>query len=144
MIKEDAFKTWLEQGGAASIAGQKFRVSAIRTIERKLDELVMPFRNLDEAWEADRFESLSKRLGRMRKNARDGGHDYRILMPDSENPHNGFQAGVAGSGNMAGSSPASHRDRPRMPIAFGNMSSNTISSPPERKSADRPMSSCAT
>ena len=48
----------------------------------------MPFSDLDAAWEADRFESLRKRLRRIREDARDGGQDYRILMPDSENPHN--------------------------------------------------------
>ena len=52
----------------------------------------MPFRDLDEAWEADRFESLRERLRRMREDARDGGQDYRILMPDSENPHNRFSS----------------------------------------------------
>ena len=118
MIKEDAFKTWLEQGGAASIAGQNSRVSAIRTIERKLDELAMPFRNLDEAWEADRFESLSKRLGRMRKNARDGGHDYRILMPDSENPHNRLPSWRSWLGQygrfLAGEPPGSAKDADRI------------------------------
>ena len=46
----------------------------------------MPFRDLDEAWQAERFESLHQRLIQMRKDARDGGEDYRILMPDSENP----------------------------------------------------------
>ena len=48
----------------------------------------MPFRDLDAAWEADRFKSLRERLGRMREDARGSGQDYRILMPDSENPHN--------------------------------------------------------
>ena len=47
----------------------------------------MPFRNLDAAWKADRFESLHERLHRIREDARDGGRDYRILMPNSENPH---------------------------------------------------------
>ena len=37
---------------------------------------------------ADRFESLRGRLRGMREDARDGGQDYRILMPDSKNPHN--------------------------------------------------------
>ncbi len=48
----------------------------------------MPFPDLDAAWRADRFESLRERLRRMREDARDGGQDYRILMPDAENPHN--------------------------------------------------------
>ena len=87
MTKESAFKSWLEQGGAQTVAGRTSRVYAIQTIGRKLEELGMPFRDLDAAWKADRFESLRERLRRMRVDARDGGQDYRILMPDSENPH---------------------------------------------------------
>ena len=87
MTKESAFKSWLEQGGAQTVAGRNSRVYAIQTIGRKLEELGMPFRDLDAAWKADRFESLRERLRRMRVDARDGGQDYRILMPDSENPH---------------------------------------------------------
>ena len=88
MTKENAFKSWLEQGGAETVNGRNSRAYAIRTIERKLEELGMPFRDLDAAWEADRFKSLRERLGRMREDARGSGQDYRILMPDSENPHN--------------------------------------------------------
>ena len=87
MLRESEFKTWLEQGGASSANGRNSRAHAIRTIEQKLEELGMPFRDLDAAWKADRFVSLSDRLRRMRIDARDGGQDYRILMPDSENPH---------------------------------------------------------
>ena len=86
MARENEFKTWLEQGGASSDGGGNTRAFAVRTIEQKLEELGMPFRDLDEAWEADRFESLRERLRRMREDARDGGQDYRILMPNSENP----------------------------------------------------------
>ena len=88
MARENEFKVWLEQGGASAVAGRNTRAFAVRTIERKLDELGVPFRDLDEAWKADRFESLSERPRRMREDARNGGQDYRILMPDSENPHN--------------------------------------------------------
>ena len=88
MKKENDFKAWLEQGGAQTVAGRNSRSFAIRTIERKLEELGMPFRDLDAAWEADCFESLRERLRRIREDARDGGQDYRILMPDSERPHN--------------------------------------------------------
>ena len=88
MTKESAFRNWLEQGGAQTASGRDSRVYAIRTIERKLEELGMPVRDLDAAWKADRFESLRERLGRMREDARSGGRDYRLLMPNSENPHN--------------------------------------------------------
>ena len=87
MLRESEFKTWLEQGGASSAKGRNSRAHAIRTIERKLEELGMPFRDLDAAWKADRFVSLSERLRRMRIDARDGGQDHRKLMPRSEKPH---------------------------------------------------------
>ncbi|MCY4318109.1 MAG: AAA family ATPase [Alphaproteobacteria bacterium] len=87
MAKEDAFQSWLEEGGAGSAKSRHTRVFAVRTIEQKLDALGMPFQDLDEAWEADRFESLNRRLRRMREDARDGGQDYRVLMPGSDNPH---------------------------------------------------------
>ena len=86
MARENEFKAWLKQGGASSADAGNTRVFAIRKIEQKLDELGMPFRDLGAAWEADRFESLRERLRRMREDARSGGQDYRILMPDSENP----------------------------------------------------------
>lgn len=88
MTKEHEFKTWLEQGGAQTEAGRNSRAYAIRTIERNLSALGMPHRDLDEAWEADRFEALRERLRKIREDARTGGQDYRILMPDSDNPHN--------------------------------------------------------
>ena len=88
MTKENEFKTWLEQGGSSSVHAQNTRAFAVRTIERKLHELGMPFRDLDEAWEADHFELLSKRLRHMREDALNGGQDYRILMPNSEKPLN--------------------------------------------------------
>ena len=86
MKKEDEFRSWLEQGGAKSPKGQTTRTYAIRTIERKLEDLGMPFRDLDTAWKADRFEALYERLRQMREDVLDGGQDYRILMPNSERP----------------------------------------------------------
>ena len=92
--------------------------TAIRTIERNLEELGVPFRDLDEAWEADRFASLSERLRRMRIDARDGGQDYRILMPDSENPHNRLSNWGSWLGQygrfLAGEPPGSARDADRI------------------------------
>ena len=85
-MNEDVFKAWLDQKGIIPTA-RNTRIHAVRTIERKLAELGMPFQDLDAAWEADRFESLRERLRRIREDARDGGQDYRILMPESKNPH---------------------------------------------------------
>ena len=62
-----------------------------------------------------------------------GGQDYRILMPDSENPQKScFRAGAAGYGNMggflAGDEPGKDADRIRKTCPR-----NTILSPPGRK-----------
>lgn len=86
MTRESEFRSWLGRGGVQTSSGRT-RASAIRTIGRKLQELGMPYQDLDEAWEVDRFESLRDRIRRMQQDARNGGQDYRILMPDSENPH---------------------------------------------------------
>ena len=118
MKKENDFKAWLEQGGAQTVAGRNSRTYAIRTIERKLEELGMPFQNLDAAWEADRFESLRERLRQMREDAHDGGQDYRILMPDSERPHNRLSNFCSWLGQygrfLAGEPPGSAKDADRI------------------------------
>ncbi len=118
MTKESAFRNWLEQGGAQTAPGRNSRVSAIRTIERKLQELGMPVRDLDAAWKADRFESLRERLGRMREDARGGGQNYRILMPNSENPHNrlsNWQSWLGQYGRfLDGEPPGSAKDADRI------------------------------
>lgn len=49
MSKESDYKAWLEQGGAQTDAGRNSRAYAIRTIERNLAALGMPFKDLDEA-----------------------------------------------------------------------------------------------
>lgn len=87
-MHDNEFKTWLEQGGAQTEAGRNSRTYAVRTIERNLAALGMPYENLEEAWEADQFTGLRERLKAIRDDAHSGGEDYRILMPESENPHN--------------------------------------------------------
>lgn len=87
-MNDNEFKAWLEQGGAQTEAGRKSRTYAVRTIEQNLAALGMPYENLEEAWKADQFAGLRERLKTMRNEARSGGEDYRILMPDSEKPHN--------------------------------------------------------
>ena len=118
MVQENAFNTWLEQGGARDENGRRTRINGIRTIERKLDELRLPFRDLDEAWEADRFESLNQRLRRMREDARDGGQDYRVLMPASDNPRKRLSNWGGWLGQyrrfLAGEPPGSTKDADRI------------------------------
>ncbi len=118
MTKEHEFKTWLEQGGAQTEAGHNSRAYAIRTIERNLAALGMPYQDLNEAWEADRFEALRERLRKMREDARDGGQDYRILMPDSDTPHNRLSNWGTWLGQygrfLAGDPPAAAKDADRI------------------------------
>lgn len=118
MTKEHEFKTWLEQGGAQTEAGRNSRVYAVRTIERNLAALGMSYRDLDEAWEADRFETLRERLRTMREDARAGGQDYRILMPDSDTPHNRLSNWGSWLGQygrfLAGDPPGAAKDADRI------------------------------
>ncbi len=86
MKDENEFKAWLERGGAQTTAGRNSRIYAVRTIESNLAALGMPYKSLDEAWATDQFVDLRDRLRAMREDARSGGEDYRILMPNSEKP----------------------------------------------------------
>lgn len=118
MTKESAFKSWLEQGGAQTEAGRAARAYAVRTIERNLPALGLPHQDLDEAWQADRFETLRERLRKMREDARAGGQDYRLLMPESENPQNRLSNWGSWLGQygrfLAGDPPGAARDSDRI------------------------------
>ena len=115
---ENEFKAWLEQGGAQTEAGRNSRTYAVRTIERNLAALGMPYENLEEAWKADQFSGLRDRLKAMRDDARSGGEDYRILMPDSEKPHNrlsNWSSWLAQYGRfIAGEPPGAAKDADRI------------------------------
>jgi DNA polymerase III delta prime subunit len=118
MTKEREFKTWLEQGGAQTEAGRNSRAYAIRTIERNIAALGMPYQDLNEAWEADRFEALRERIRKMREDARAGGQDHRILMPDSDTPHNRLSNWGSWLGQygrfLAGDPPGAAKDADRI------------------------------
>lgn len=49
-------------------------------------QLGSPHADLEAAWEDDGFEQLRARLQELKSDANSGGDEYRILMPDSENP----------------------------------------------------------
>lgn len=87
-MKEEAFKAWLEAGGATAEASRNTRAYAVRTIENKLAALGSPHADLDAAWKADRFEHLRLKLKELRDNFLAGGNDFRVLMPQSDNPEN--------------------------------------------------------
>ena len=115
---ENEFKAWLEQGGAQTEAGRNSRAYAVRTIERNLTALGMPYQNLEAAWKADQFVGLRERLKAMRDDARSGGEDFRILMPDSEKPHNrlsNWSSWLAQYGRfLAGDPPGTAKDADRI------------------------------
>lgn len=87
-MKEEAFKAWLEAGGARAEAARNTRAYAVRTIESNLAALGSPHADLESAWKADRFEQLRQKLKDLREDSLQGGTRHRILMPQSENPYN--------------------------------------------------------
>lgn len=94
-VRDNEFKAWLEQGGAQSDAGHATRLFALRTIERNLARLGLNGQTLDEAWRGDQFEQLIARLREILTDARAEGEQYRILMPDSDNPNNRLSNWIA-------------------------------------------------
>ncbi|MGD9918266.1 MAG: AAA family ATPase [Paenirhodobacter sp.] len=118
MKDETAFKAWLEQGGAQTEKGRNARLYAVRTIETKLSALGSPYHDLHEAWNDDQFSGLRDRLRAMRDDARSGGEDYRILMPNSDKPHNRLSSWGSWLGQygrfLAGEPPGNTKDADRI------------------------------
>lgn len=85
---EVEFQEWLETRGAKTQAGLNSRVYAVKTIEKNLAALGSPHVDLDAAYKADEFAQLRQRIKQIRRDAKDNGDDYRLLMPDSEQPLN--------------------------------------------------------
>ncbi|OCJ23877.1 AAA family ATPase [Agrobacterium sp. B133/95] len=87
-MQEQEFKSWLEAGGAKSPRGRDTRTYAVRTIESQLKALGSSHSTLEEAWKADRFQQLRKKLTELRQDFLSGGTDYKVVMPGSEDPSN--------------------------------------------------------
>lgn len=87
-MRENEFQDWLRWRGATSDGAIKTRTFAVRKIEENLASLGSSNTSLEEEYEGDGFASLRERLKEIREDAQSGGQDYRVLMPDSENPHN--------------------------------------------------------
>ncbi|PPC78577.1 AAA family ATPase [Pokkaliibacter plantistimulans] len=85
---EAEFRNWLEARGAKSPAALNSRVHAVKTIERNLAQLGSPHADLAAAFAADGFAQLREQIKQIRSSVKNGNEDYRILMPDSENPMN--------------------------------------------------------
>jgi hypothetical protein len=117
-MREAEFREWLKGHGANTEEGRNTRVHAVKTIERKLSELGSPFTTLADAWANDRFEQLRERIRQMRQNAREGGADFRILMPESQKPLNrlsSWNSWLAGYGRLlAGDEPGEVKDADRI------------------------------
>lgn len=117
-MREAEFREWLQAGGAQTENGRNSRIHAIKTIERQLPALGMSSATLDEAWDFDRFQALRERIRQIRQDARNGGQDYRILMPESENPLNrlsSWNSWLAQYGRfLQGDPPGSARDADRI------------------------------
>lgn len=87
-MQEADFKAWLAERGAKTESGRSTRSHGVRTIENNLAALGSPHADLAEAWQADKFLHLRQRLKAMQADFRDGGSDFKILMPQSEKPLN--------------------------------------------------------
>ncbi|WP_212611301.1 AAA family ATPase [Sphingobium sp. Ndbn-10] len=87
-MQEAEFKAWLAERGANTENGRNTRVHAVRTIENNLAALDSPHSDLAEAWQADKFLHLRQRLKAMQADFREGGSDFKTLMPQSERPLN--------------------------------------------------------
>jgi 5-methylcytosine-specific restriction enzyme B len=115
-VREQEFKAWLEAGGATE-SGRNTRAHAIRTIENNLAALGSPCIDLDGAWKVDRFEQLRERLKELREEFAVGGTDYRILMPQSENPSNrlsNWRSWLRQYGHFLSGEPRGDRDADRI------------------------------
>lgn len=88
MMQEEAFRAWLLSGVAKSEKGLATRLHAVRKIENELAALGFDWPHLDAAFAADGLAALRERLKAMQDDAKAGGQDYRILMPESDNPLN--------------------------------------------------------
>ncbi|EPB9885651.1 AAA family ATPase [Yersinia enterocolitica] len=85
---EVEFQEWLKSRGAKTQAGLNSRIYAVKTIEKNLAALGSPHADLDIAYKADGFAQLRQRIKQIRRDAKNNGDDYRLLMPESEQPLN--------------------------------------------------------
>lgn len=116
-MRDEEFKEWLESGGATAEAARKTRAYAVRTIENNLAALGSPHSDLESAWNADRFQQLREKLKDLRENFVDGGTDYHVLMPQSDNPYNrlsSWRSWLGQYGQFLSGEPRGERDADRI------------------------------
>lgn len=66
----------------------QFPYLCCQNYRKNLAALGSPHADLDAAYQADGFAQLRQRIKEIRRDAKDNGNDYRLLMPESEQPLN--------------------------------------------------------
>lgn len=86
-MDEVGFKQMLLARGNAP-TGIETRISYLKTIEKHLGGLGLPFADLDAAFEADKLASVTEAMRGLIADHKAGGTAYLLLFPRSENPGN--------------------------------------------------------
>ncbi len=86
-MNEAGFREMLLARGNAP-TGVETRISYLKTIEKNLAGLGLPFADLDAAFEADRLTSVIHAVRGLIADQKAGGTAYRLLFPQSVNPRN--------------------------------------------------------
>jgi 5-methylcytosine-specific restriction protein B len=86
-MDEAGFRQMLLARGNAS-TGVETRINYLKTIEKNLKGLGLPFADLDAAFEADRLASVTEAIRGLIADHKAGGTAYLLLFPRSENPGN--------------------------------------------------------
>lgn len=85
-MRVEAFRAWLEEGGASAPKAQETRVRALERIENNLGALGSSTSDLEAEWSHDQFGFLREKLHELQKDAKSGGEGFRLLLPKSEKP----------------------------------------------------------
>ncbi|WP_072384414.1 AAA family ATPase [Novosphingobium sp. NDB2Meth1] len=82
-MREAEFSAWLRAGGAQSEKAIDGRIASLRRIERNLDAMGFSGETLEEIYAQDQFAGLLEKLSDLRADARGGGLEFRLLLPES-------------------------------------------------------------
>ena len=80
-INKEGYEKWLRSGTYKRTAQ---KLSRMPILESKLVELGLPFKDLDEAWSEDQFESLYELLGILAKGGQVEGKSHKEIFTDSD------------------------------------------------------------
>lgn len=86
-MDEAGFRQMLLARGNAP-TGVETRINYLKTIEKNLSRLGLPFADLDEAFGADSLASVTEAVRGLIVDHKANGTAYRLLFPQSENPGN--------------------------------------------------------